>query len=468
MALRNVTLTGTTIGSGISNVSIYHSFVDPSNLIQAGVTSTQLANGYTFQDQDYRYTYYVVSDSACGTQTRVVLPNAPISTFTEGQIVDISDVVIDNNIMAIGNTITDTQNDWMIFVEHGSTSTAYIVRSDDNGQTWIKEPSSSSPDRAMVFVNNSTKVIQGGVSYPYSIASYSYNSYGFFTVNGGANWDANFLMERGSNVTSYNSGYVGYSFQDVQTITTNTGTKRDGHNKYVSFLAAQWQSSIGSYFSREYSYHDASAINTWLNASGSVGTNWQNYDTTASASGVSATLRGYGCRLTDVAGQVKIFAGSSNGYMLKITGVNTETAVSSGESGTNQLITAVGHNQEVLNEHGGDGSETTWLAAIEDSNQAANTQEFIMSTDDGDTWVSYTGTNMDTDYIYDIKYIKGRWYAVGKKGTEGRICSTADLNDPWEQMGTTKPCKTIGVGRDVENTKIIIGCDEGYIVQNQV
>jgi len=91
-----------------------------------------------------------------------------------------------------------------------------------------------------------------------------------------------------------------------------------------------------------------------------------------------------------------------------------------------------------------------------------------MSTDDGDTWVSYIGTNMDTDYIYDIKYIKGRWYAVGKKGTEGRICSTADLNDPWEQMGTTKPCYHIGIGRDVENTKIIIGCADGYIVQNQV
>ena len=467
MALRNVTLTGTTIGSGISNVSIYHSFVDPSNLIQAGVTSTQLANGYTFQDQDYRYTYYVVSDSACGTNTRVVLPNAPISTFTEGQIVDISDVVIDNNIMAIGNTITDTQNDWMIFVEHGSANNAYIVRSDDNGQTWIKEPSTSSPDRAMVFVNNSTKVIQGGVSYPYSTASYIYNSYGFFTVNGGSNWDANFLMERGSNVTSYNSGYVGYSFQDVQTTTTNTGTKRDGHNKFVSFLAAQWQSS-GAYFNKEYSYHNANLITSWLGTSGSVGNNWQSHDTTASASGVSQALRGYGCRLTDVSGQVKIFAGASSGYMLKITGVNTFAAVSSGESGTNQLITAVGHNQEVLNEHGGDGSETTWLAAIEDPNQASNTQEFIMSTDDGDTWVSYVGTNMDTDYIYDIKYIKGRWYAVGKKGTEGRICSTADLNDPWEQMGTTKPCKTIGVGRDVENTKIIIGCDEGYIVQNQV
>ena len=109
MALRNVTLTGTTIGSGISNVSIYHSFVDPSNLIQAGVTSTQLANGYTFQDQDYRYTYYVVSDSACGTNTRVVLPNAPISTFTEGQIVDISDNIITNSINFKGEQLISNQ-----------------------------------------------------------------------------------------------------------------------------------------------------------------------------------------------------------------------------------------------------------------------------------------------------------------------------------------------------------------------
>jgi hypothetical protein len=468
MALRNVTLTGTTIGSGISNVSIYHSFVDPSNLIQAGVTSTQLANGYTFQDQDYRYTYYVVSDSACGTNTRVVLPNAPISTFTEGQIVDISDNVITHDITAIGNTITGTQNDWMIFTEFGSTSNGHIVRSDDNGQTWIKESSSSAPDRAMAFVNNSTKSIQGGVSYPVSVGSWAYNAYGYFTSNGGSNWSQQNLMTRGTvNSSAYNSGYVGYSFQDVQTRTTAEGTQRDGHNKFVSYLGAQWMSTTGQYFSTDYSYSQKSHIDEWLNSSSPVAT-WQNRDSNVSASGVSQSLRGYGCRLTDETGLVKIFAGASSGYMLKITVVNTFTAVSSGESGTNQLITAVGHNQEELNEHGQDGSETTWLAAIEDPNQAANTQEFIMSTDDGDNWVSYTGTNMDTDYIYDIKYIKGRWYAVGKKGTEGRICSTADLNDPWEQMGTTKPCKTIGVGRDIENTKIIIGCEEGYIVQNQV
>ena len=468
MALRNVTLTGTTIGSGISNVSIYHSFVDPSNLIQAGVTSTQLANGYTFQDQDYRYTYYVVSDSACGTNTRVVLPNAPISTFTEGQIVDISDVAITHDIMAIGNTITDTQNDWMIFTEFGSTSNGHIVRSDDNGQTWIKESSSSAPDRAMAFVNNSTKSIQGGASYPYSTASYAYNAYGFFTSNGGSNWSQQNLMARGTvNSTAYNSGYVAYSFQDVQTRTTAEGTKRDGHNKFVSYLAAQWLGTLGQYFTTEYSYNQKTHIDDWLDSSTPV-SSWTSRDSAVSASGVSQGLRGYGCRLTDASGLVKIFAGASSGYMLKITGVNTFTAVSSGESGTNQLITAVAHNQEELNEHGQDGSETTWLAAIQDQNQAANTQEFIMSTDDGDNWVSYTGTNMDTDFIYDIKYIKGRWYAVGKKGTEGRICSTADLNDPWEQMGTTKPCKTIGIGRDIENTKIIIGCEGGYIVQNQV
>lgn len=466
MALRNVTLTGTTIGSGISNVSIYHSFVDPNNLIQAGVTSTQLANGYTFQDQDYRYTYYVVSDSACGTQTRVVLPNAPISTFTEGQIVDISDNVITHDITAIGNTITNTQNDWMIFVGYGGQS-AYVVRSDDNGQSWIKEPYGSfAPDRSMVIINNTNKTYQGGVPGAYCSSNYVRNGYGYFTEDGGSNWTKRDLLITGSASTSYHGGYIGYSFQDMQTRTTAEGTKRDGHNKYASVLAAQWESS--GYFSTEYSYQDKLRISNWLSGSVGSGDTWTSYDSSKNLSGVSETLRGYGCRLTLEGGQVKIFAGASNGYMLKITGVDNFTSIPSGVSGTNQLITAVGHNQEELNEHGVNGSETTWLAAIEDPNQAANTQEFIMSTDDGDTWVSYTGTNMDTDYIYDIKYIKGRWYAVGKKGTEGRICSTADLNDPWEQMGTTKPCKTIGIGRDIENTKIIIGCEEGYIVQNQV
>lgn len=467
MALRNVTLTGTTIGSGISTVDIYHSYVDPNNLIASGVTSNDLASGYSFQDQDYRWKYVVTSDSSCDVVTNVWLPNAPITTFTEGQIVDISDNIITHDISAIGNAITNTQNDWMIFVSYGSTSSTYVVRSDDNGQTWIKEPYSSvAPDRSMVILNNTSKIYQGGVPTSYCSSNYSRNGYGYFTEDGGSNWTYRNLLITGSASTSYHGGYIGYSFQDMQTRTTVGGTQRDAHNKYASVLAAQWESS--GYFSTEYSYQDKLRITNWLNGSVGSGDSWTSYDSSKNLSGVSQTLRGYGCRLTLEGGQVKIFAGASSGYMLKITGVDSFTSIPSGVSGTNQLITAVGHNQEVLNEHGGDGSETTWLAAIEDPNQAANTQEFIMSTDDGDTWVSYTGTNMDTDYIYDIKYIKGRWYAVGKKGTEGRICSTADLNDPWEQVSTTKPCKTIGIGRDIENTKIIIGCEEGYIVQNEV
>ena len=467
MALRNVTLTGTTIGSGISNVSIYHSFVDSNNLIQAGVTSTQLANGYTFQDQDYRYTYYVVSDSACGTNIRVVLPNAPISTFTEGQIVDVSDNVITDNITGIVNSITNTQNDWMIQVSYGSAaSDGYIVRSDDNGQTWLKEPTNNwCPDTAIAVVNSETTVHHAGAATSPSNTNFSYNGYVSFSSNGGNTWSHDPVMQYGNvNGPSTSSGFVKYSFQDVQSRVSVGSTKRDGHNKYVAFLGSLWKTP-GAY-QNNFTRLNGTEISVWLGGSATSGA-FMTYDSYGQTD-VGQILYGYGCRITDD-GESKIFIGADSGEMLKITAGNVFNTVTSGNSGTNQRITAVGHNQEMLmTENGSLGAETTWLAAIEDANQASNTQEFIMSTDDGNNWVSYVGTNMDTDYIYDIKYIKGRWYAVGKKGTEGRICSTADLNDPWEQMGTTKPCLHIGVGRDIENTKIIIGCESGYIVQNQV
>ena len=50
MADRYVTLTGTTIGTDISTVDIYHSSVTPSNLVVSGVTREQLLTGYTFLD----------------------------------------------------------------------------------------------------------------------------------------------------------------------------------------------------------------------------------------------------------------------------------------------------------------------------------------------------------------------------------------------------------------------------------
>ena len=82
MANRTVTLTGTTVGTTILTVDIYHTSVDGANLIAAGVTRAQLLAGYLFVDDDTHTTYIIVSDSPCSSQDTVVFSVTPTPTPT--------------------------------------------------------------------------------------------------------------------------------------------------------------------------------------------------------------------------------------------------------------------------------------------------------------------------------------------------------------------------------------------------
>ena len=80
MADRYVTLTGTTIGTDISTVDIYHSSVTPSNLIVSGVTRAALLTGYTFLDDSSHDIYIIDSDSPCDVETTVNIEVSPTPT----------------------------------------------------------------------------------------------------------------------------------------------------------------------------------------------------------------------------------------------------------------------------------------------------------------------------------------------------------------------------------------------------
>ena len=85
MANRQVTLTGTTVGTNISVLSIYHTSVSGGNLIASGVTRNELLSGYTFVDDDSHNVYIVVSDSPCSSEDTVNFTGAtptPTATVT--------------------------------------------------------------------------------------------------------------------------------------------------------------------------------------------------------------------------------------------------------------------------------------------------------------------------------------------------------------------------------------------------
>ena len=82
MANRTVTLTGLTVGTSITVVSIYHTSVDAGNIIASGVSKIDLINGYSFIDDDSHNVYIVVSDAPCSVQETVTFGITPTPTPT--------------------------------------------------------------------------------------------------------------------------------------------------------------------------------------------------------------------------------------------------------------------------------------------------------------------------------------------------------------------------------------------------
>ena len=180
----------------------------------------------------------------------------------------------------------------MIQVSYGTAaSDGYIVRSDDNGQTWLKEPTNNwCPDTAIAVVSNETTVHHAGAATSPSNTNYQYNGSVSFSSNGGNTWSHNTVMQYGTvNGPSTRIGFVKYSFQDIQSRGLSTSTKRDGHNKYVAFLGSLWNTQ-GAYQSN-FTRLNGTEISVWLGGSATSGA-FMTYDSYGQTT-VGETLYGY-------------------------------------------------------------------------------------------------------------------------------------------------------------------------------
>lgn len=107
MALRQITLSGLTVGLDISTVDIYHTSVSPSNLISSGVTKSQLLSGFSFYDDDTHNSYVIQSDDPCDVQTIVTIGD-PTPTPTNTVTPTLTVTVTPTNTVSPTNTVTPT------------------------------------------------------------------------------------------------------------------------------------------------------------------------------------------------------------------------------------------------------------------------------------------------------------------------------------------------------------------------
>ncbi len=108
MANRTVTLTGTTVGTSITTVDIYHTTVDAVNLVVSGVTREDLIAGYSFVDDDTHNIYIIVADSPCSTQDTVTFSVSPTPTATVTQTATPATTPTNTPTTTITQTVTQT------------------------------------------------------------------------------------------------------------------------------------------------------------------------------------------------------------------------------------------------------------------------------------------------------------------------------------------------------------------------
>lgn len=151
MALRTITLTGTTIGSDISTVDIYGTSVTPGNLITSSITSQSLADGFTFQANETIYTFQLVTDSVCAVTQSIALSQAPVGSWapigtdgpTNSSFTTIGGEIISESLGDLAYSFDEST--WMVVPTYRdkTETTSYVFTSVDNGLTWLKESNTS-------------------------------------------------------------------------------------------------------------------------------------------------------------------------------------------------------------------------------------------------------------------------------------------------------------------------------------
>jgi hypothetical protein len=84
-----VTITGTSIGTDTGPFSIYHTAVDPANLLASGITRTQMATPFNLTAPDGANSFHIVSSGICqntGTASLTIPTPAPTAAPTAAPV----------------------------------------------------------------------------------------------------------------------------------------------------------------------------------------------------------------------------------------------------------------------------------------------------------------------------------------------------------------------------------------------
>lgn len=487
MALRTITLTGTTIGSDISTVDIYGTSVTPGNLITSSITSQSLADGFTFQADETIYTFQLVTDSVCAVTQSVALTQAPVGSWapigtdgpTSSSFTTIGGEIISESLGDLAYSFDEST--WMVVPTYRDITefTSYVFTSVDNGLTWLKESNSFGYQwRGIVDAIGSTffgiSLYENGTTARTIYTSDAGNTlnsaqtadtdqYCFFAPNENQNctkiigitdknandWHV-YVGSRSTYVHTYdcttNGAWTYPTTRAAQTTGCTIGTSTSGNSHYATagaMCSTSTSNTVNQYISFGNRYNLPCNLGCHLNADQlSIPAAEQGY-----AHQSMGSIENYDSSVNPTYGafDTAVFIGQTGGHISRglrntatvgnITSKWTWDTRDSGDTNTNFTISAIaGSSGSAANPKG-----EVLAAAINTSTNSAG--YFITSSDLGESWSQYTAPDLGEGVINHLIHDGTKYIGVGYSGSEGRFYQSRGdcISNSWIEATTCAP-----------------------------
>lgn len=485
MALRTITLTGTTIGSDISTVDIYGTSVTPGNLITSSITSQSLADGFTFQADETIYTFQLVTDSVCAVTQSVALTQAPVGSWapigtdgpTNSSFTTIGGEIISESLGDLAYSFDE--GTWMVVPTYRdkTETTSYVFTSVDNGLTWLKEISSTTIQWRGIVDAIGTKffganLYEGG-NFSYTqctndagntltdIPTYQHNTNTCLfhpnenlsttktigiTDKNASDWHIYATSRNGTYVHTYDCVVNGAWGGPVQCAATS-GASTIGFSVTADYSTAGAMCStstsmpVSSYINCGQQYAMPCNMGCHLNADQlSIPSAEQGY-----AHQSMGSIENIDYSISSTYGDV-VFIGQEGGHISRGRRNRTVSLGSlsrkwtwdtrdSGDTNTNFTISAIaGSSGSAANPKG-----EILAAAINTSTNAAG--YFITSSDLGTSWSQYTAPDLGEGVINHLIHDGTKYIGVGYSGSEGRFYQSRGdcITNSWIEATTCAP-----------------------------
>lgn len=485
MALRTITLTGTTIGSDISTVDIYGTSVTPGNLITSSITSQSLADGFTFQADETIYTFQLTTDSVCLKTESIALSQAPVGSWapigtdgpTNSSFTTIGGEIISESLGDIAYSFDEST--WMVvptYRDHTET-TNYVFTSVDNGLTWLKELQNYSYQwRGIVDAIGDTFMgvsMYEGALYAQTIyttdAGNSLNSSRtadddqacFFnskenatctkiigiTDKNASDWHIYTTSQNNTFVHTYDCEPNGIWRPPTQcnaaSAACQIGYSNNGNSHYATagaMCSTSTFNTVNQHINFGNRYFLPCRLGCHLNADQiSISTDEQGYahQSIGSIENLDNTI--------DSTYETTVFIGQTGGHISRgrryrctpgniCSKWNWDT-IDSGDTNTNFTISAVvGSSGSASNPKG-----EVLAAAINTSTNSAG--YFITSSDLGTSWSQYTAPDLGEGVINHLIHDGTKYIGVGYSGSEGRFYQSRGdcISNSWIEATTCAP-----------------------------